>query len=59
MRKDSAKKQLDLLVVYQLLDRLTVIKRRYFILNKKDQGCVQTTVNDINDQNDLALDGEF
>ena len=36
-----------------------MIKRKYFILNKKDQGCVQTPVNDINDENDLALDGEF
>ena len=40
-------------------DHLTVIKRKYFMLNKNDQGCVQTPVNDVNDQNDLALHGEF
>ena len=36
-----------------------MLKRKYFILNKKDQGCVQTPVNEVNDQNDFALDEEF
>ena len=33
-----------------------MIKRKYFIVKKKAQGCIQTLVNDVND---LALHGEF
>ena len=33
-------------VVYYLVDHLTVMRRKYFILNKKDQVCVQTLVYD-------------
>ena len=34
-------------------------KKKVLYFEKKDQGCVQTPVNDVNDQKDLALHGDF
>ena len=60
MRKDSAKNAAWSFssVVYRLLDHLTVIKRKYFILNKKAQGFVQTPVNDLKVHGELLITAE-